>query len=671
MNVCTHSYSLVWYTWEDWQKFIDWMALSGINNFLAMTGQEEVAYKVFSHFGLNDEEIRHWFFGPALLTWSRGQNEYGQDIAGPLPRSFMKNQWELQRKILPRTRSLGMVGQLPGYQGNAPISLKKKLQDKNMTDNHQGTAWLDSLDPVFLEIADVWMKTMIEDFGTDHWYQLDGYFNGGTAPWLDVDITEQAPAAESKGAPPPRDENWYKRGVKAWQGLSRTDPDAIWSFQGWAFNGWHTTQQHSALRGFIEAAPPGRISIIDMFYDGRGEWRDWIFNDVALFGAKFIWTSLHDFGGSDSLRGNLSRVNDIPFAALEAEETTNVWGTGFTPEGIDQNPAYYEFLIEQNWRSARVPDITKHLVQRAQKRYALSQSNADLNKAWTLLAGSSYTLDQWGMDSDGVGKLPGTNYNNYAWKHNSAMPPTPTDKMCSVWSAWGYLLAGASSVDSKLETFRYDLVNLGREVLAVLTIPFSMDFAAAYNAKHIDAARIKSSSDKYLKTLNDLDELLATDTAFQVGGWIEQARNLAGNTTDCIADGFPEITDCPHFYEWNARVQITSWDPTKKGASKPGRETVDYADKHWSGLIRDYYAKRVEVVAQQALSDAKAGRSLNAVAVNKGKAQLAYEWTTSQSKYPTTPVGDAVSVSRKMHQAYKGYFSSCPSSPSPPSLEYV
>ena len=39
MNVCTHSYSLVWYSWEDWQNFIDWMALSGINLFLAMTGQ--------------------------------------------------------------------------------------------------------------------------------------------------------------------------------------------------------------------------------------------------------------------------------------------------------------------------------------------------------------------------------------------------------------------------------------------------------------------------------------------------------------------------------------------------------------------------------------------------------------------------------------------------------
>jgi len=48
--------------------------------------------------------------------------------------------------------------------------------------------------------------------------------------------------------------------------------------------------------------------------------------------------ALHDFGGSDSLRGNISQINQIPFAALEAGSA--VWGSGFTPEGIDQNPAF-------------------------------------------------------------------------------------------------------------------------------------------------------------------------------------------------------------------------------------------------------------------------------------------------------------------------------------------
>lgn len=118
MNVCTHSYSLVWYDWAAWEAFIDWMALWGINMALGMTGQEEIQYKVFTQLGLSDVDIRHWFNGPAFLTWSRGQNEYGNNIAGPLPRSFMKNQWQLQRQILTRYRSLAITAQLPGFQGN-------------------------------------------------------------------------------------------------------------------------------------------------------------------------------------------------------------------------------------------------------------------------------------------------------------------------------------------------------------------------------------------------------------------------------------------------------------------------------------------------------------------------------------------------------------------------
>ena len=122
-------------------------------------------------------EIRSWFNGPAFLTWSRGQNEYGNNIAGPLPRSFMKNQWNLQRQILNRTRSLGIIGQLPGFQGNVPVQLIERSQDSNIT-AAAGTGWMNSVDPLYANISDTWMKTLINDFGTDHWYQLDGYFNG-------------------------------------------------------------------------------------------------------------------------------------------------------------------------------------------------------------------------------------------------------------------------------------------------------------------------------------------------------------------------------------------------------------------------------------------------------------------------------------------------------------
>ena len=77
------------------------------------------------------------------------------------------------------------------------------------------------------------------------------------------------------------------------------------------------------MHGFIGATPPGRFSIIDMASDGRGEWHNLLTNgatgerDEILASTHFIWTSLHDFGGSDSLRGNITQANEIPFAALQ------------------------------------------------------------------------------------------------------------------------------------------------------------------------------------------------------------------------------------------------------------------------------------------------------------------------------------------------------------------
>jgi hypothetical protein len=503
MNVCTHSYSLVWYSWKDWEEFIDWMAMSGVNLFLALTGQEEIQYRVLRQFGVNDTDIRSWFNGPAFLTWSRISNEYGNDIAGPLPRSWMKSQHALQLKIVQRYRSLGLSGQLPAFGGNVPIQLKSVHSDANITEEGD-TGWLDSLDPLFGRIADVYMQTLIAEYGTDHWYQLDGYFNGGTAPWLSAldnhedskQADHRAPAANGRqtesmrgrssnvdlvvnrkpactwsgeepgyistpachpckpwptaegakqmcdgtpwctgitstkvaqcrqeGAevcwvlrtgkkvlnssvgemsyfitndaachpyePIVADPMWLKRGTAAYTGLNRTDSDAIWSFQGWAFIGWNSIQDGGHIRSFVEAAPAGKFSIIDMAPNGEGEWLKWGTN---FWGANFVWTTLHNFGGNDGLKGKLSGINEIPFAAFDAG-AKNVWGTGFTPEGIDQNPAYYEFMLEANWRTERVSNITEHVVTRSHRRYGLDKVVPEVVTAWEQLVGSVYSQD--------------------------------------------------------------------------------------------------------------------------------------------------------------------------------------------------------------------------------------------------------------------------------------
>ena len=405
LNVCTHSYSLVWYNEADWSALIDWLALSGINNILALTGQEYIQWLVFPQLGVQDEDIRCWFNGPAFLTWSRGQNEYGSNIAGPLPMSWMVAQYKLQKDfILARLRSLGIIGQLPGFQGNVPIQLKDIFADANIT-KAGATGWMDSLDPLYSEVAILWMETLLEHFGTDHWYQLDGYFNGGTAPWIASDgrpttTVEPTVSAGSQNdwsfnMDIPHDDAWYRRGVAAYNGLNHTDPDAVWSFQGFSFVHWDTQEEASYLKGFIDSTK--RFVIVDMSY-GYGQWTQW--KNSSFFGSEFIWTKLHNFGGTDGLKGNLYYVNQMPFDAKG-----RVIGIGATPEGISQNPIYYEILFSQAFRDAPVTNLTAHIIHMQHQRYGLASFSVNIAKAWALLMNSAYASDGNVQDMTGVGHI--------------------------------------------------------------------------------------------------------------------------------------------------------------------------------------------------------------------------------------------------------------------------
>ena len=83
---------------------------------------------------------------------------------------------------------------------------------------------------------------------------------------------------------------------------------------------------------------------------GVGEWET-KFDQDGFWGTPFVWTKLHNFGGTDGLRGNMTAAALIPSQALQAK--TSVSGTGFTSEGIDQNPAYYELLLDNHFTGGR------------------------------------------------------------------------------------------------------------------------------------------------------------------------------------------------------------------------------------------------------------------------------------------------------------------------------
>ena len=226
----------------------------------------------------------------------------------------------------------------------------------------------------------------------------------------------------------------------------------------------------------------------------------------------------------------VTHINRIPFDGLPPVANSTVIGTGFTPEGIDQNPAYYEFMAQQNFRSAPVADIAAHMALRAHRRYNLATPSADVTLAWGLLVNSTYAQDLSVQDGTGIPHLPGSG--------SQFMPDrfTPLPVLCTQFAAWTALLAAAPAVQPGLETFRYDLINLGRELLAQLSTPTSQNFSDAFEAATLDAARLRATGGAYVELLADADALVATDSAFLIGPVIAAARALgAGAAASSVA----------------------------------------------------------------------------------------------------------------------------------------
>ena len=114
---------------------------------------------------------------------------------------------------------------------------------------------------------------------------------------------------------------------------------------------------------------------------------------------------------------------------------------------------------------------------------------------------------------------------------------------------------------------------------------------------------------------------------FMVGSWIGQARAL-GTTAD-ERDR----------YEWNARVQITTWG--NREAAERGR-LREYAHKEWSGVLRDFYYPRWKAYFETlaATFDGRPMQPIDFYAMDE-------KWTLQHNAYPCTAQGDAVEFARE------------------------
>jgi alpha-N-acetylglucosaminidase len=707
-NVCTESYSMWWWSWARWERELDWMAMHGVNIALAYVGQEQIFREVYNALGVNDSVIKGTFDGPAFQAWSRGQGSAG--VGGPIPDTFLLGQVALNQNITRRMRQLGISPILPAFQGNVPAAFIDIFPGHNITRSGGGVghhgAWLNSDDPLFLTIAASVRDGMARAFGASQHFEADGWFGSQTGPWYEGDRRQMQMQTSASRPMPGTAADWNgTEGTKYKAGLGDTvcpaftipsrataaqrastvfstysqqwDGASTFVYQGYPWarlsgtvpgdppNPCNKTALGEFIAGFVGAIPKDaqgrpRLLVLDLIADEPS--KDWVLWDneggALLHGAPSIWCALENWGGAVHIGGDLTHALAQSRAALRAEA---VVGVGLTPEGIDNNPAYFEAVTEAPWLE-ETQTAGGFLADWGVRR--CGRELPEVREAYGLLFRTVYRPGQPYLFCCSQPYYCSTVLPGGGTPNTEGSVARPAYNTTMLRMAWALMASAAPNCSSA--AFDYDVAAVGREYLSVVPCLTAFDKVNASGS----AAALKADTAALLDVSSDIDALLKTSGGHLLGSWLQGARDLA------TKEGNAALAD---FYEWNSRSQITTWTPMPAaGGRLPSYGLNDYARKQWSGMISQYYNGRVRLWLEHALkAKTKAAAATDgdgdgstpiagagAAAAWRGGSELeaalvqfAFEFQNKRldpSSLPTAPVGDAAVVSKALLRKYAG-----------------
>ena len=606
LNYCTFGYTMPWWDWKEWEHFIDWMALNGINLPLAITGQESIWYKVWKQLGLDDETIRRYFTGPAHLPWHRMINV--DRWGGPLPMSWLSDQEVLQKKIVARERELNMRPVLPAFSGHVPMDIKKVYPEAKITqiepwDGFAGDyapCFLDPMDPIFKKIQKAFLEQQQKAYGTDHIYGID-LFNEITPPSYEPDYLARVSR-------------------QIYSTLKAVDRHAVWLQMGWMFYYNRKNWTDERMAAYLNANPADRQLILDYFCEKREVWRD----TKTFFNTPYIWCYLGNFGGNTFLTGNLHDINN----RLEhtfAEGGKHFKGIGSTLEGFDCNPYVYEYVFEKAWDFDLHHDVKAWTHGIADSRTGMT--NEDAYAAYDELINEVYNSNSTSWHAGRLNQRPSI---DRVKKGKKAAELTYESK--HLHSVAERLLA----VNSKTSSYVFDVVNVVRQWLSN---KFDEEIKS-YVAELEGACRYKVLQEKALlmmEMIDDIDRLVSTEQAFLLGKWIGNARNKGVSAEE--AD----------YYEENARNLLTTW-------GDKGSVLNDYANRTWSGLTKYYYGVRWQMFFNAVNEALLAGETFDKEhqdRYEKHIKEFEYRWWKERvGVFNSEPVGDGIAISRELLKKY-------------------
>ncbi|OCH93008.1 alpha-N-acetylglucosaminidase [Obba rivulosa] len=594
-NTVTFDYTAAFWTFEQWELELDWLALRGVNLPLAWVGYEYILIEVLREAGLSDGDISSFLSGPAFQAWNRFGN-IQSSWGGDLPMQWVDEQFALQKQILARMTELGMTPVLPAFTGFVPRAMSSVYPNASIVNGSQwngfpstltNVSFLEPFDPLFATLQKSFITKQQAAYGANvtHIYTLDQY-------------NENNPFSGNIS---------YLANVSAgtFASLRAADPEAIWMLQGWLFFISETFWTNDRIEAYLGGAPSNdSMIILDLYSEAAPQWN----RTSSYFGKAWVWCELHDFGGNMGFEGNLEEITTAPIDALNSPGSS-MKGVGLTMEGQEGNEIVYDILLDQAWSSTPI-DIPSYVTSWVARRYLVNSLPSAAQEAWRILSTTIYNNTDPSSQATirGIYEIEPA----VAGITDSATQrtvPVPYDTNTTIVPALQLLVQAKAENEAlaAVPEFVYDVVDVARQLLSNRFVDAYQELIVTYNSTDATSESVQRAGQPLISILSNLDSLLGTNENFLLSSWIAQARNWSHGDDSYAA-----------YLEYNARNQITLWGPDG--------EINDYASKAWAGLISTYYIPRWQTFINYLASITRLGRAYDSTVISGQLLFIGQEW---------------------------------------------
>lgn len=534
-NYCTFGYTCVFWSWEEWEPFLDWMVLSGYNLVLNPLGNERVWTNTLQRLGYTLADARKFLCSPTFYPWQCMLNltEWG----GAAPEHWYDDRVELSRKLTARLNELGANVVLPGYCGAVPNDIGEHFPEAQVLDQggwcgFKRPALLLHDDPLFVRIAKIYYEEQKKVLGDcTSYFSVDPFHEGGRTGNVDLAAYGQA---------------CYKE-------MLEVSPTAVWVLQGW---------QDNPKRNILSALPVEGVLIVNLRSETNVNGGDNFANRPWIYGC------VNNFGGVRTMRARIDRQFRGPHDAL-ADETNTMVGLGILPEGVEVDECGFDVFADITFLR-ELPGVEQWQTDYLKHRYGVA--TPALERAWSALRRDIYLSDTSKTPrGSALCSQPSLTVSMYtpscASKAHTYHPKLLLPILRDLLSEKERLAACAQ--------YRFDVADTLRQFVALTSWGVVEEMLEKATARDMDG--FEAAAADFMGLFDFQCKVMADSPALTLNQRLNMAQRHGRTPAEKL------------YFTYQLKTLITTW-----GDRTAFEALHDYSTREWSGMLEYFHRPRWE-----------------------------------------------------------------------------